>query len=130
MGDARRLKKKYIGPGHPWQKTRIEEEKKLKQKYGLKNKKEIWKLNSRMKNYADTAKKLIAATGPQAEKEKTQLFSKLKKLGLISQTAKLDDILGLTIIIILYLFFVYGLFIIGRMIKKKKIEYFRCNRYE
>ncbi|MBW2968713.1 30S ribosomal protein S4 [Candidatus Woesearchaeota archaeon] len=95
MGDPRRLKAKYSGPRHPWNKTRIDEEKKLIQEYGLKNKKEIYKINSKLKNYASQAKKLIAAKGKQAELEKAQLITKLSKLGLISKTAHLDDVLSL-----------------------------------
>ena len=44
MGDPRRLKKRYSAPSHPWQKERIEEEIVLTREYGLRNKKEIWKL--------------------------------------------------------------------------------------
>ena len=97
MGDPRRLKSKYKGPVHPWQAARIEEEKVLLKEYGLKNKKELWKTNSKLKNFAAQAKKLIAARGPQAELEKKQLLQKLAKLGLVKQGAGLDDVLGITI---------------------------------
>lgn len=97
MGDPRRIKKKWSKPGHPWQKERIEEERKLLYEYGLKNKTEIWKTNSLLKNYTDQAKKLIAATGKQAEKERTQLVQRLAKYGLVKHGAKLDDVLELTI---------------------------------
>jgi small subunit ribosomal protein S4 len=97
MGDPRRLKPKYSGPRHPWNKARIEEEKKLKEEYGLKNKRELWKVNSKLKNFANQAKKLIAATGKQAELEKTQLINKLNSLGLIEKNAHMDDILSLTV---------------------------------
>ncbi len=97
MGDPRRLKSKYSGPRHPWNKARIDEEKKLVAEHGLKNKKEIYKANSKLKNYASQAKKLIAATGKQAELEKTQLINKLNTLGLVSKTAHMDDVLSLTV---------------------------------
>lgn len=93
----RKLKRKYSGPGHPWKIARIEEESALQKEYGLKNKREIWKLRSLLKNFANQAKKLIAATGTQAEREQAQLFARLKKLGLVGEGAKLDDVLGLTI---------------------------------
>jgi small subunit ribosomal protein S4 len=93
----RKLRKKYSGPGHPWKMARIEEESALQKEYGLKNKREIWKIRSLLKNFANQAKKLIAATGAQADKEKAQLFARLKKLGLVGEGAKLDDVLGLTI---------------------------------
>lgn len=97
MGDPRRLTAHFKGPVHPWQKDRIEEEKVLMQEYGLKNKSELWKLSSKMKNFGAQAKKLIAATGTHAELEKRQLFGRLQRLGLSKPSAELDDVLSLTI---------------------------------
>jgi len=97
MGDPRKLRPKYSGPRHPWNRARIEEEKGIKQEYGLKNKKELWKTSSKLKNFADQAKKLIAARGEQAELEKSQLITKLNKLGLVQPNAHMDDVLSLGI---------------------------------
>ncbi|MEM2915783.1 MAG: 30S ribosomal protein S4 [Candidatus Woesearchaeota archaeon] len=95
MGDPRKIKSKYNRPGHPWQKERIEEERTLLKKYGLKNKTEIYRARSKLKTFSDLAKKLIAARGSQAEKEKTQLLARLAKMGLVEQGAQLDDVLGI-----------------------------------
>ena len=97
MGDPRRLRAKYSGPGHPWQKARIEKERALKKEYGLKNKSEIWKHDSKLKNFAQQAKGLVALRGEQAEKEKKQLLDRLNKLGLISAGATTEAVLSLTI---------------------------------
>jgi len=96
MGDPKKSKKKYQGPSHPWQKARIEEEKVLVQEFGLKNKKELWRLGSAVKTFADQAKYLIAATGKQAELEQKQLFDRLQRIGLLGSTPKLDDVLSLS----------------------------------
>ena len=96
MGDIKRLRKKFKKPGHPWQKARIEEEKKLMLDHGFKNKREIWKLSTTLKTFSNQAKKLIAATGKNTEKEKSQLMQKLNSLGLVKEGAKLDDVLALT----------------------------------
>ncbi len=95
MGDPKKTRKKFSMPAHPWQKERIDEEKALVREYGLKNKTEIYRAQSRLKTFADLAKKLIAARGPQAEKERQQLLTRLAKLGLIKTGAQLDDILSL-----------------------------------
>ncbi|MBW3002083.1 30S ribosomal protein S4 [Candidatus Woesearchaeota archaeon] len=97
MGAPRKLRRKFSGPGHPWQKARIDEEKALKKEYGLKNKSEIWKHNSKLKNFAKQAKRLVALQGEQAEKEKKQLLERLQKLGLISAGADTEAVLSLTI---------------------------------
>lgn len=97
MGDPRKLRRKYSGPGHPWQKARIEQEKALIKEYGLKNKSEIWKHDSKLKNFAKQAKRLVALQGEQAEKEKKQLLERLQRLGLISAGADTEAVLSLTI---------------------------------
>jgi len=97
MGDPRKLRAKFKGPGHPWNKTRIEEEKALIREYALKNKTEIYRATSNLKKATSQAKKLIAATGSQADKERGQLLQRLRRYGLIKEGAHLDDILSLSI---------------------------------
>jgi small subunit ribosomal protein S4 len=97
MGDPKKVKKKYSGPRHPWIKENIELDKELLKEYALKNKKEIHKMDSFLKNFKDRAKKLIAAKTKQSEKEKKQLMQYLQKYGLIPAEATLDQVLGLTI---------------------------------
>lgn len=97
MGDPRRLRKQYETPAHPWQKETIEADRKLKNEYAFKNKQELWKMNAFLHNFKNQAKKLIAARGTQAERERTQLMQRLQRLGLVEVDAKLDDVLGLTI---------------------------------
>ena len=69
MGDPRKIKSKFSTPAHPWQKERIDEEKRLNKVYRFKNKKEIWKMTSKLKSFQAQAKRLNAARGKQAEKE-------------------------------------------------------------
>lgn len=97
MGDPRRFKKKYATPRHPWKAENIALEKELIKEYGLKNKKEIWKMHSVLKKYKDIAKRVIAVKTKQEIKEKKQMMEKLYRLGLINQEAELDDVLGLEI---------------------------------
>ncbi len=96
MGNIKKSRKTYHGPSHPWQKARIEEEKKILFEFGLVNKREIWKANSILKKYSDFAKTLISATGIQADKERTQLLQRLQRMGLLMAGAKLDNVLTLT----------------------------------
>ncbi len=96
MGDIKKNRKKYSKPSHPWQKDRIEKEKEILKKYGLKNKKEIWKSTSVLSRFKNRAKKYIALTTKQAEKEKTELLSKVISMGLLEKNTKLEDVLSLT----------------------------------
>ena len=96
MGSPKKLRKKYTPPRHPWQGARIIAEKVLVREYGLKNKKEIYKALTFLRNFAKQAKNLVTIGSNQQEKEKEQLFTKLKKLNLIN-VPSLDHVLGLTL---------------------------------
>ncbi|MBW2966193.1 30S ribosomal protein S4 [Candidatus Woesearchaeota archaeon] len=97
MGDPKKLKKKYSTPIHPWQAERIEEERSLFREYGFKNKKEIWKMDSILRNFLRQAKRLTATKTEQSEKEKIQLLDRLKRLGLLTETALIDDVLDISL---------------------------------
>ncbi len=95
MGDPKKRRKKFSAPSKKWEKARIDEEKELIREFGLKNKKEIWKMEAKLRNFARQAKRLVALKTDQAEKEKEQLLIKLKSLSLLAGTAKLENILDL-----------------------------------
>lgn len=96
MGDPKKIRKTYSTPNHPWSRTRIEEEAVLKKDYALANKKEIWKMGSTLKNFKTQVKNLSASRTQQAELEKSNLMQKLKKIGLLSETSTLGDILSMS----------------------------------
>jgi len=84
-----RKKKKYSKPRKLYDKVRIEEENELLRKYGLKNKREIWKADSAIERIRKQAKSLITA-----DKEKQDvLLEKLNKIGF--KVEKIADILAL-----------------------------------
>lgn len=85
----KRKHKKYSRPKRPFEKARIEEEAKIKKEYGLKNKKEIWKAEAKIKIMREKAKKLISSS----KEEQNALFEKLKKSGL--KINSIGDILSL-----------------------------------
>ena len=96
MGHPRKHRKKYDTPYHPWQASRLEAEKKLFEEYGLKNKKELWKMGSLIKRFRDQAKRLVLGTTEQDVKERDQLINRLIKLNLI-QSKAIEDVLNLEI---------------------------------
>jgi small subunit ribosomal protein S4 len=100
MGDPKFSRKLYDTPSHPWKTARIQEENALIRKYGLKNKREVWKTKSQLARVRGQARRLVARmrTGDlQAEKEKDLLLRRLHRMGLLAENATLDDILSLTI---------------------------------
>ena len=97
MGDPKKLRKKYSGPRHPWQGIRIKEEKELIRSYGIKNKKEIWKTASRVRQWRQQARKITEMRGKEAEAAEKILLSKLQKLGILDEKANLENVLDLKI---------------------------------
>jgi small subunit ribosomal protein S4 len=85
----KRKHKKYSKPKRPFDKVRIEEEVEIKKEYGLKNKKEIWKAESKVNSMRSKAKRLIKAD----REEQKALFDRLNKIGL--KVESIADVLGL-----------------------------------
>jgi small subunit ribosomal protein S4 len=104
MGYPGKAKKIYNTPHHPWQKARIEEETALVKKYGLRNKKSVWKFASMLRKVRGQARTLLGVigTGQITEdshytREAQQIQAKLQRLGVLKEESKLEDILALKI---------------------------------
>ena len=97
MGDPRKQRRKYSGPRHPWNRARIDEEKVYVEEYGLKNKKDLWKMTSTLAQYKKQAKSLITRRDAQGETEKQLFLEKLQRLRLIGEGATVDDVLSLSV---------------------------------
>jgi len=95
MGSPRRFRKKYETPKKPWTTQRIEEEKALREQYGLKNAKELWRAATAIKKARRNARKLLARFEEKSKKAE-DLLNKLKRYGLLPKTANLSDVLSLT----------------------------------
>ncbi len=85
----KRKHKTYSKPKRPFDKERILEEAKIKKEFGLKNKREIWKADAKVKSMREKAKKLI----PASKEEQQALFDRLKKIGL--NVNSIADVLAL-----------------------------------
>ncbi len=97
MGSAKKIRRKYTTPSHPWQKERLDEEGRIRKIYATGNKAEIWKMNSKLKSFLNTAKRVSYAKTPQEKIEREQMQSRMIKLGLLKEGQNLDDILSLKI---------------------------------
>lgn len=90
MGDIKRRRKLFSRPRKLYDATRIGAENQVVKKFGLKNKKEIWKAKSKVSLFRRRAKSLIGKDMEQQQK----FFEKLNKLGL--NTVMVSDVLALT----------------------------------
>lgn len=90
----KRFKRKYKFPKRPFDRVRIEAERKLMRAYGLRRKREVWKAEAILRKYRRLARQLAARPDPKLQQE---FMNKLCRLGLIKETASLDDVLSLSV---------------------------------
>jgi small subunit ribosomal protein S4 len=88
----KRQRKKHTKPFRPWDKTRIDKERKLMDTYGLRRKKELWRVESILRNYRRMARNLAAKIDKEQEKV---LLDKVFREGLLEKGQELDDVLAL-----------------------------------
>jgi len=70
----------------------------LVHQYGLRNKREIWKANTRVREMRHQARSLTAnAASVQAQKERKLLLARLNRLGMLEQGGDLDDVLRMSV---------------------------------
>lgn len=102
MGYPGKNKKSYETPKHPWQAARMEPEVELVKRYGLRNKREVWKAHSALKKYRELARKLLAEStkgklAGHVKVDADNILNRLKRYGLLKTDAVLDDILSLDV---------------------------------
>jgi small subunit ribosomal protein S4 len=99
MGQPKFNRRHYDTPSHPWQGDRIKAENEVKSKYGLKNKTEIWKAQTVLREVRGQARALIARTrnpaDTQAATEARLLIARLQRSGYLGDNATLNEVLGL-----------------------------------
>jgi small subunit ribosomal protein S4 len=97
MGDPKKQRKKYETPRFPWRTDTLQEELKLLGQYGLRNKHELWRHETMLSKFRGIARSLIGKTPEERRKMEEELLARLKKQGVLHETAVLDDVLDLTI---------------------------------
>ena len=97
MGDPKKQRKKYDTPRFAWRKDILQEELKLLGQYGLRNKHELWRHKTMLSKVRGIARSLIGRPAEEREKMENELLTRLKKLGVLQETAALDNVLDLTI---------------------------------
>lgn len=90
MGDIKRKRKLYNRPKKLFDRVRMDEENILVKKYGLKNKREIWKAKTFISKLRRRAKNLI----PASDEEKNEFLERLNKMGM--SVSNIADVLALT----------------------------------
>lgn len=103
MGDPKRHRRKYVTPTRPWDKARLDRERQEVVKYGLRNKRELWRFQNLLRKYRRVARDLLAKInilgrgGEYAKAEAQRVIRRLQKIGVLPADATLDDILNLNV---------------------------------
>jgi small subunit ribosomal protein S4 len=84
----------YETPNHPYQGERIAEEGDLIGRYGLKNKEEVWRAQSELRNYRREARRLLGRVGEESSDE---FIESLQRIGVLDANEALDDVLSLDV---------------------------------
>lgn len=97
MGDPKKQRRKYETPRFPWRTDILQSELKLQGQYGLRNKRELWRHKTEISRFREIARSLLGMPTEQRERMEKQLLERLNRLGILPETAVLDDVLDLTI---------------------------------
>jgi small subunit ribosomal protein S4 len=97
MGDPRRLRKKVVGPRHPFDKERLEQELPLMGIYGLRNKQEIRRALTSLRRFRSRSRRMLALPPQQRAEQELILIKKLYSLALVPENATLDSVLTLSV---------------------------------
>ncbi|WP_255194334.1 30S ribosomal protein S4 [Natronobeatus ordinarius] len=91
--------KQYETPNHPFQGERIATEHSLLDRYGLKNKEELWRAQSELRSYRRESRDLLAQ--PQDDevvaRRREEFLGRLKRVGVLNEEGGLGDVLGLEV---------------------------------
>lgn len=94
MGDPKRIRKKFERSKIMWDRNRIAREHDLRDKFGLKNLRELWKTTTEVTRIRKNARDVLS--NRVSEKVGKDMISRLSKYSIIARDAKVDDLLGVT----------------------------------
>jgi len=97
MGDPKKQRKKYETPRFPWRTDILQAELRLQGQYGLRNKHELWRAKTTLSRFRELARSLLGMPTEQRQKMEKQLLDRLNRLGILHETAVLDDVLDLSL---------------------------------
>jgi small subunit ribosomal protein S4 len=97
VGDPRKQRKKFETPRFPWRTDTLQAELRLLGQYGLRNKHELWNHRTMLSKYRGIARSLLGMTTQQREVLEKQLLARLNRLGILPETAVLDNVLDMSL---------------------------------
>jgi len=97
LGDPKKPRKKYVTPRKAWQADQLARELHLVGTYGLRSKRELWRMETELSRIRKQARMLLAAPEEERALNESKLLSYLSRIGIVGSMPTLDDVLGLTV---------------------------------
>lgn len=97
MGDPKKKKRKFTTPKVPYDTEALMSELKLLGSYGLRNKRELWRIRTQLSTIRRRARDQLSLTIAEREVSEKALIAKLSKQGLMSPNGRLEDVLRLSV---------------------------------
>ena len=97
VGDPKRRRKQFETPRKQWDRALLAKERKLLDNYGIKNKKELRRHETWLRNKRKLARDLLALPLNIRVQREEELRGGLSKIGLVKKGGSLDDVLGLKV---------------------------------
>ena len=97
MGDPHKPKKTFHRPRRIWTTDQLNSELYTLGAYGLRNKRELWKAESEIARIRNQARALLAVPTDLRRDKEVMLLGFLNRMGLVKDSATLDDVLNLKI---------------------------------
>ena len=97
MGDPKKQRRKYETPKKAWQTDILQMELKFLGQYGLRNKRELWRHRTMLSKFRGIARSILGMPAEERRELEKQLLGRLNRLGILPETAALDDVLDLSL---------------------------------
>lgn len=97
MGDPKKQRKKFDTPRFPWRTDTLQIELNLLGQYGLRNKRELWRHKTMLSKFRGIARSILGMSPEQRKILQKQLLEKMNRLGILPETAALDEVLDLSL---------------------------------
>jgi small subunit ribosomal protein S4 len=97
MGDPKKKHKTFTTPRVPYDTDALINELRLIGTYGLRNKRELWKLHTELSVLRGRARDLLGLSAEERSKREYDLINKLYQRGLVMENSRLEDVLTLSV---------------------------------
>ena len=97
MGDPKYPRREWKKPKRPLNYDLKMEELKTLGTFGLKTKRELWKAHTQLSRFRHQARSLLALREEIRKRKEPILMSSLARIGLVSESSTLDDVLNLQV---------------------------------